>query len=103
VNEEDQETDISATERFLWVLVLITPMTLLGGWATKLMWGWFVVPLGVPAVSVFHAAGIHLMLRTVLITVSPTTSKNHPLYDAFVSAGTLLVLLGVCALLGLLV
>jgi hypothetical protein len=38
---------------FIWVLW--------GGYVTSLLWLWFVVPLGVPAISVLQAAGLSIL------------------------------------------
>ena len=37
-----------------------------GAWASTLLWGWFVVPLGAPAISMAHAYGLHLAARALL-------------------------------------
>ena len=39
---------------------------LLGG-VTSILWGWFVVPLGVPPISVAHAVGLSAVVSSFLI------------------------------------
>ncbi len=50
---------------FIVVLALIVACALWGGFAASVLWGWFVVPLGVPEVSVLHAMGLTLALRAL--------------------------------------
>ena len=49
----------------LVALALATACALWGGFAAATLWGWFVVPLGVPEVSVLHAMGLTLALRAL--------------------------------------
>lgn len=35
---------------------------LLWGWAVSKLWGWFLVPLGVPAITVLHGLGISMFM-----------------------------------------
>jgi hypothetical protein len=100
MSEQQEDPGIGVTERLLWVLVLLLPLTLFSGWVAKCLWLWFVVPLGAPELGLWHAAGLYLMARVVVLTGS-TSSKNHPLHDALVGVLTTLVILGVCALIRL--
>ena len=49
----------------LMALALAVACALWGGFAAATLWGWFVVPLGVPEVSVLHAMGLTLALRAL--------------------------------------
>jgi hypothetical protein len=49
----------------LVALALATACALWGGFAAATLWGWFVVPLGVPEVSVLHAMGLTLAMRAL--------------------------------------
>lgn len=46
----------------LLLIVFVFSMGVLGGIVVKLLWGWFIVPLGVPGLSLFHAMGIMLLV-----------------------------------------
>lgn len=46
----------AATAGFVLVAVLW------GGYIASLLWGWFLVPLGVPAIGYWHAVGIETLL-----------------------------------------
>ena len=53
------------------------------GFVTKMLWGWFLVPLGVPAVTTAHALGITFLaqhLRPSMIVSSEL--GGIPGYDA---------------------
>jgi hypothetical protein len=49
----------------LVALALATACALWGGFAAATLWGWFVVPLGVPEVSTLHAMGLTLSMRAL--------------------------------------
>lgn len=40
------------------------------GWAISVLWGWFVVPLGVPALSILSAIGLSFLVE--LLTFNST-------------------------------
>lgn len=45
------------------VFVLLTILVMVYvGWAVSTLWGWLMVPLGLPAIGIAHAAGISLLL-----------------------------------------
>lgn len=50
---------------FMVGLALIVACALWGGFAVSVLWGWFVVPLGVPEVSTLHAMGLTLAMRAL--------------------------------------
>ena len=50
----------------LVALSLAVACALWGGFAASVLWGWFVVPLGVPEVSMLHAVGLMLALRALV-------------------------------------
>ena len=50
---------------FIVALALAVACALWGGFAASVLWGWFVVPLGVPEVSMLHAVGLTLALRAL--------------------------------------
>jgi hypothetical protein len=46
----------------LLCLVLLLPSMLLFAYAGKTLWWWFLVPLGLPAISMAHAFGIDMLV-----------------------------------------
>ena len=44
------------------ILLLIVPLTLYRGWILLLLWGWFIIPLGAPGITMAHALGISLII-----------------------------------------
>ena len=58
----------------LVALSLAVACALWGGFAASVLWGWFVVPLGVPEVSMLHAVGLTLALRAL----AGWTAKPQP-------------------------
>lgn len=49
---------IAALVAFVGILAIIIAGTLLNGWIVYVMWGWFVVPLGIVKIGVWHACGL---------------------------------------------
>jgi len=54
------------------ILLLTAPHLLLDSLVCKVLWNWFLVPLGVPAVEWAHALGIGLLV----LLVSPHPYRN---------------------------
>ena len=54
---------------------LVAGMTVVNGLLLHLMWGWFMVPLGLPVISVAHALGIALVVS--LLTHQTNTKKGE--------------------------
>lgn len=45
------------------LLVLMVPITaLLNAWVLTLLWGWFLVPFGLPSIGVAHAYGLSVLV-----------------------------------------
>ena len=49
------------------IAALVLPLGVVRAWAITDMWNWFIVPLGVPVVSIGQMFGIILMLRIIHI------------------------------------
>lgn len=60
----------------LILLIWATPVVILSGFAIKLAWMWFIVPLGVPAIGVVHAIGIR-MLITYIVSSSNSNLNEY--------------------------
>jgi hypothetical protein len=43
-------------------IILLVPMALLRGFVVFTLWGWFLIPLGLPAIGIAHAMGISGMV-----------------------------------------
>ena len=44
-------------------LALVPPLILWNSWILSVLWGWFVVPLGIPAIGVAHAFGLFILVK----------------------------------------
>ena len=75
----------------LVALALIVACALWGGFAAATLWGWFVVPLGVPEVSVLHAMGLALALRALAgFSGKPQPAKHEDKMVALRALGRVL-------------
>ena len=75
----------------LVALALATACALWGGFAASVLWGWFVVPLGVPEVSVLHAMGLTLAMRALAgFSGKPQPAKTEDKMAALRALGDVL-------------
>lgn len=60
------------------LFVLMWPLTFWKGYLVSIMWRWFLVPLGVPAVGAWHVIGIALVVS--VMTKPQPFKSGEPLY-----------------------
>lgn len=58
----------------LLLLALVVPSWMLWGWAFMLLWSWYAMPLGLPAVGIWHACGLSTLWS--LISLRPSREKT---------------------------
>lgn len=78
------------------VAMAIVPFSVaLRGWAVSVLWGWFVVPLGVAAIGMWNAAGISLIAGFLTYRSDLTTKDDNDKspWDAVIRATAVAVLL----------
>lgn len=64
-------------------LLLVVPLAAWCGYVVSRLWTWFVVPLGVPHVGVWHAAGICALVD--LFIFSPTMAREKKSHSDLIS------------------
>ncbi len=75
-------------------LILSPVLTIIHGLLLKLFWGWFVVPLGVPAIGVAHALGISLVVSMLTHQrINNNDNDSSIRQEIFVSIATAIILL----------
>ena len=80
----------------LVALALAAACALWGGFAASELWGWFVVPLGVPEVSALHAMGLALALRALAgFSGKPQPAKHEDKMVALRALGRVLAVVTV--------
>lgn len=57
--------------------------TLLSGFTIKTLWGWYIIPLGVSAITLVHAIGIDTLV-SFIFTVSAPTSDQKPYWYKYI-------------------
>lgn len=68
----------------LALLVLVAGIvgySILNGWVTSILWGWFIVPLGAPTIGIANAIGLALFVglfvnRQVIAPTEGETDTN---------------------------
>lgn len=75
----------------LFWLLAIPAMALLQGWILSLVWGWFVVPIGVAPIGVVHGIGI-VLLVAFFRNVTPAKKVPQPIEAARVVCRDFLLL-----------
>jgi hypothetical protein len=68
MTREEKRTGIAA----LIILATMPTWGILSGWVLTVLWGWFLMPLGLPPVHLWHAVGL-------LIAVDLLTKEGQPL------------------------
>lgn len=59
-------------------VVLSIPLIIYRGFAIATLWVWFVIPLGLPAISLMHAVGIALTVNVIITQPNETPNKAKP-------------------------
>ena len=78
----------------IWVQFLLAGLlAIICSFTIMIMWGWFFVPLGLPAINIVHACGID-MLVTFIITTEPP--REIQFWDHWIRATTYAILTLLC-------
>ena len=88
--------------KILGGIALAAIAILVGGFAVSTMWGWFVVPLGAPVMSLAHGYGLSLFVS--LFTQSliiQSQFKDDPEFTTNMKVALSVVMTGVLLLVGL--
>ena len=75
---------------------------IVGGFAVSTMWGWFIVPLGAPAMSLAHGYGLSLFVS--LFTqqlIIQSQFKDDPKFTTNMKVALSVIMNGVLLLVGL--
>lgn len=51
------------------------------GYVTSVLWSWFAVPLGVPAISLFHAVGLSLLVKVLANPIKSGKNRDDMTED----------------------
>ncbi len=70
---------IVAIMTMVFVPVVIVYLILAFGFVLSYLWGWFVVPLGVPSIGMMHAYGISLVMS--MVSFKPSIHKDDKEVD----------------------
>lgn len=64
-------------QKMQWFLVFAASLALVPvkGWFLHILWGWFIVPLGVPSIGIAHVIGISILLTSFSVK-KLSSSKN---------------------------
>ena len=56
----------------IWVQLLLAGLlAIICSFTIMVMWGWFIVPLGLPAINIVQACGIDLLVSFIITTEPP--------------------------------
>jgi hypothetical protein len=75
-NTRGEKSDGADTTVLLICSALIAPLFMWKGYTLSVLWSWFVVPLGLPAVGMWHAAGLLLIVEASRARVEKEVSKT---------------------------
>lgn len=81
---------IASIIAMILLLVTVAPISLWFAFAASILWGWFLVPLGLPAIGIAHMWGVTLTLS--IIRPRPIfTRKDDRSYDWEATATTIIL------------
>lgn len=52
------------------LIIMLLPFGILNAWAVQKMYGWFLLPLGAPAINLWHTWGIAMLINHFMPTVN---------------------------------
>ena len=81
------------------VLAIFTLMAIIRGFVLSYLWGWFVVPFGLPELSIPHAIGISLIIGFLTHQIRKEDEKKQP-DEVIGSIGTAIIATGFAFLVG---
>lgn len=61
----------------LGAITAIALFAIYNAWVLSILWGWFIVPLGVKSLSIAHAYGVTLVAGLILSTRGIKENKNQ--------------------------
>lgn len=73
IQQNTDEPTLTTGAILMWWIILLPVWTITFAFTTKVLWNWFAVPMGAPHISLWIAAGIALLARTILMTQANTT------------------------------
>lgn len=50
---------------FVFMIIAFLPLGLFNAWALQKMYGWFLIPLGLPALNLWHVWGIMMIINHI--------------------------------------
>lgn len=81
------------------LLIMLIPMQLFKGWALQLLYTWYLVPLGLPEITVSQAIGMGLLLY--LPNVKGSFKKGEAISSADQAYGIVTTVLMILLVLGI--
>ena len=88
--------------KILGGITLAAIAILVGGFAVSTMWGWFIVPLGAPAMSLAHGYGLSLFVSLFTQSLAIQSQfKDNPEFTTNMKVALCIVMSGVLLLVGL--
>jgi hypothetical protein len=84
LREKGQDKSKMSPAQGLTIFALFVPTLLIRGFVFSVLWGWFVVPLGVVAIGVAHAIGLTTVFGflTTHLTHYQRKQSDNPFGDA---------------------
>lgn len=62
MDNEKIETQLKELKQGCLALIVSLACVPLGGWVITKLWGWYVVPFGIPQISLAHAIGLNYLI-----------------------------------------
>ena len=67
-------------------VILFIGIVLLKGLVLKILWGWFIVPLGIMEIGIAHALGFSIIITYLTATISKNLEFKTIMINSFYSS-----------------
>jgi len=74
----DDDKKAAGVALLLSLPVIVVVSTVLNGWALRKLWGWFIVPLGVPPLTMVGAIGFAMVVYFLTYHSQPKRDEGEP-------------------------
>ncbi len=79
--------------KFIGGLASILILAILSAFTISTLWGWFIVPFGLPSIGIAHAYGVALLAKLLTCDINTMRDKSEGIADSLIK-GLVLNLVG---------
>lgn len=78
ITEEAKRIVLDALNTFVLMLILTPVFLVIDGWILRELWTWYMMPLGIPGITLVHSIGLGIVFRMLTVRISDSRDKPEP-------------------------